>query len=193
VFLRRWARIQRGRARCDLGEKDGIVEMREALEEGGGSAGGGPRSYLLTSFAEACGVLGRASEGLAVVEEAIEDGGERFLDAERQRLRGDLLLASVRGRPSSRRLGEAEACYARAIEIGCAQHAPSLELRAVTSLARLWRTQGRADPAVALLREALGRFTEGADTADLREASSLLRELGGRRPSTARRSGRRGA
>jgi DNA-binding winged helix-turn-helix (wHTH) protein len=72
---------------------------------------------------------------------------------------------------------EAEACFHKAIEIARRQQAKSLELRAVTSLARLWQQQGKKDEARQLLAEIYGWFTEGFDTKDLQEAKALLEEL----------------
>lgn len=71
----------------------------------------------------------------------------------------------------------AEACLQRAIEVAHAQGARSLELRAVSSLARLWRRAGRIAEARQALSEVYGWFTEGFDTADLREAKALLETL----------------
>ena len=75
-------------------------------------------------------------------------------------------------------LAEAQTSFERAIEIARKQSAKSLELRATTSLARLLATQGRRDEARAMLAEIYGWFTEGFDTADLKDAKSLLDELG---------------
>jgi predicted ATPase len=72
---------------------------------------------------------------------------------------------------------EAEACFHKAIEIARQQQAKSLELRAVTSLARLSQQQGRKDEARQTLAEIYGWFTEGFDTKDLQEAKALLEEL----------------
>jgi predicted ATPase len=72
---------------------------------------------------------------------------------------------------------EAEACFLQAIEIARQQQAKSLELQAVTSLSRLWQSQGRKDEARQLLAEIYGWFTEGFDTKDLQEAKALLEEL----------------
>ena len=73
---------------------------------------------------------------------------------------------------------EAEECFLKAIEISRKQSAKSLELRATMSLARLWKTQGKRAEAHAMLAEIYGWFTEGFDTADLKDAKSLLEELG---------------
>jgi predicted ATPase len=72
---------------------------------------------------------------------------------------------------------EAEECFLKAIEIARKQSAKSLELRATMSLARLWKTQGKRAEARAMLAEIYGWFTEGFDTADLKEAKALLEEL----------------
>ena len=72
---------------------------------------------------------------------------------------------------------EAEECFRRAIDIARRQSAKSLELRAVTSLSRLWQKQGKTEEARQMLAEIYGWFTEGFDTADLKEAKALLEEL----------------
>ena len=75
---------------------------------------------------------------------------------------------------------EAEACFLKAIEIAQQQSAKLWELRAATSLARLWHGQGRRAEAGQLLAEIYGWFTEGFDTKDLQEAKALLEELEGK-------------
>lgn len=72
---------------------------------------------------------------------------------------------------------EAEECFHQAIEIARQQEAKSLELRAVLSLAQLWRSQGKKTESQTMLGEIYGWFTEGFDTADLREAKQLLAAL----------------
>lgn len=72
---------------------------------------------------------------------------------------------------------EAESCYHQAIEIARQQNAKSWELRAATSLARLWQRQGRTAPARQMLAETYGWFTEGFGTADLKDAKALLENL----------------
>jgi predicted ATPase len=72
---------------------------------------------------------------------------------------------------------DAEACFHKAIEVAQRQQAKSLELRATTSLARLWLQQGKRSEAHKLLSEIYHWFTEGFDTKDLQEAKALLEEL----------------
>ncbi len=72
---------------------------------------------------------------------------------------------------------KAEACFERALAVARAQQAKSWELRAATSMARLWRDQGKRDEARNLLAPVFGWFTEGFDTLDLKEAKALLDAL----------------
>jgi predicted ATPase len=72
---------------------------------------------------------------------------------------------------------EAEECFLKALEIARQQQAKSLELRATMSLARLWRMQGKREEARKMLADIYGWFTEGFDTADLKDAKALLDEL----------------
>ena len=74
-------------------------------------------------------------------------------------------------------VGESEAWFAEAIDTARRQQAKSLELRAATSLARMWGEQGRRTAAYGLLAPVSGWFTEGFDTADLKDANTLLGEL----------------
>ncbi|MBI1815366.1 MAG: hypothetical protein HYR72_10340 [Deltaproteobacteria bacterium] len=72
---------------------------------------------------------------------------------------------------------EAEQCFQRALDIARAQEAKTFELRAATSLARLWQRQGKRDAARALLAPLYAWFTEGFDTSDLQDAKRLLDDL----------------
>ena len=110
------------------------------------------------------------ANALAIVNET----GERFWEAELYRLNGELAL-QFGSQPSSQ--NEAEAYFLQAIDIARLQRAKSLELRAAVSLARLWQQQGNRGEARRLLTPIHGWFTEGFDTADLREAKGLLDEL----------------
>ena len=103
---------------------------------------------------------------------AVEQQEERWWEAEVHRLRGVLLLRQP-GTPQA----EAEAWLQRALDVARRQEAKSLELRAATSLARLWQQQGKRQEAQDLLAPVYGWFTEGFDTADLQEAKALLEAL----------------
>ncbi len=98
-----------------------------------------------------------------------DGSGMRYWEAEVHRLKGELLLASPDGRRS-----EAESCFHKAIEVARGQSARSLELRAATSLARLWRGQGKISEAREMLEPVYDWFTEGFDTVDLKEAKALI-------------------
>jgi predicted ATPase len=102
----------------------------------------------------------------------LERYDQAFRENEIHRLMGDLLLRRNPSAPD-----RAEASYGRAIERARSQEAKSWELRAIASLARLWRDQGKRTEARDLLAPAYGWFTEGYDTADLKEAEALLGEL----------------
>jgi predicted ATPase len=126
-------------------------------------------------LAEACGKAGQIDEGMHALEEALEavqNHGERFYEAEVYRLKGALLMQDT---PASQE--EAEAYFQQALEVAHHQQAKSWELRAATSLARLWQHQGKRAEARELLAPVYGWFTEGFDTADLQEAKALLDAL----------------
>ena len=126
-------------------------------------------------LAEAYGADGQAEEGLRLLAEAltgVSHRGERFWEAELHRLQGELLLAL-----STDHQAEAEACFHQALDIARRQEAKALELRAATSLSCLWQRQGKRAEAYELLAPVYGWFTEGFDTADLREAKALLEAL----------------
>jgi predicted ATPase len=84
----------------------------------------------------------------------------------------------LRLRSDARDATAAESSFRRAIETASKQGAKSWELRAATSMARLWRDQGKRTEARDLLAPIYGWFTEGFDTPDLKEAKALLDELG---------------
>ena len=133
------------------------------------------RPLGLVLLAEAAGHAGQVEEGLHLLEEAlavIATSGRGDLLAEAYRLQGEFLL-----RQAVPEAPQAEACFHHALAIARRQEAKSWELRAAMSLARLWRQQGQRAEARALLAPVYGWFTEGFDTADLREAKALLEEL----------------
>ena len=118
------------------------------------------------------GEFAEALRLLAKVLDRVERTGERWFEAELYRLKGGVMLSLPEddGR-------EAEGCFRRALDIARHQQAKSWELRAATSLARLRRDQGRRVEARELLAPVYGWFTEGFDTADLKDAKALLDEL----------------
>ena len=109
----------------------------------------------------------------------IEQTDEHHWEAEIHRLKGDLLLLPGKHVEAAARSHQAERCFQHAIDVARRQNAKSWELRATTSLARLWQQQGYLDKARAVLAEIYDWFTEGFDTVDLREAKALLQQWAG--------------
>jgi predicted ATPase len=167
-------RIMRAAARAMLEPRDeAVAEIREALAAYRATGARFQTTYHLILLAQALAACGRNKEGLAAVREAaalVEESGERYVEAEIHRLEGNLRLAENGA-------AEAEPCYVKALEVARAQEARSLELRAACDLVRLWAEQGRRAEARDLLAPVYGWFTEGFDTADLKEAKTLLDEL----------------
>jgi predicted ATPase len=131
-------------------------------------------TYLRSWLVEAHLWANQVEQGLAFLAETLtlaEETGEQFWLAELYRLQGELLLAQ------GRTAAEVEPCFQQALQVARQQQAKSLELRAATSLARLWQQQGRSVEAYQLLAEIYNWFTEGFDTADLMEAKTLLAAL----------------
>jgi predicted ATPase len=153
---------------------DGVTQIREGLSMLVGTGVLVYRSYYVAMLAEALGKAEHVDEGLSALDEAIDSSrrtGMSYWDAELHRRKGELLLVA------SRATAAAETCFRRALEIAQGQSARSLELRAATNLARLLAEQGQRAQARDLLAPIYGRFTEGFETADLRDAKSLLDEL----------------
>ena len=166
--LRGWALAEQGQ------EEEGVAQVRWGMavwQDTGTEIG---RTYFLALLAEAYGKAGQAEKGLAALADApamVDKTGDRRWEAEVYRLRGELTLAQSRVQslasrvqtnqqskgksqksenpnPQSQSLepnAEAEACFLKAIEIAQKQQAKSLELRATTSLARLWQQQGKTE------------------------------------------------
>jgi predicted ATPase len=155
--------------------EEGSAQMRQGITARG-TTGAVVRTHFLALLVEAYMQGGQVEQGLNTIAEAlsgVDKTGERFYAAELHRLKGELLLQQ-----SPDNQPEAESCFHQAIIIAKNQSAKSWELRAATSLARLWQ-KGKRDEARELLGDVYGWFTEGFDTADLIDAKALLDTLEG--------------
>jgi len=141
--IRPWVMVFRGWEQATRGDlEEGIAQMRDGLEAWTAMGAVSGHSCQVVPLAEACGRAGRSAEGLDVLEEAlavVEQTGERFLESELYRIKGELLLATD-DPPSPT---EAETCFRKAIEVARQQQAKPWELRATTSLCQLWQRQGK--------------------------------------------------
>jgi predicted ATPase/class 3 adenylate cyclase len=166
TFWQGWVRTVQGQGAASLAQMHQGVAAIVAT----GQRVSQPRYLVL--LAEAMGHAGQVEEGLRLLAEALtafEESGRGDMLAEAYRLQGELLLRQVV--PDAT---QAETCFHHALAIARRQQAKSWELRAATSLARLWQQQGKPADAHQLLAEVYGWFTEGFDTADLQEARTLL-------------------
>jgi predicted ATPase len=171
LAMRGWTLAEQG------ARPDGISQLRQGLDAWEATGSETYRTYYLALLAETLGQAGQIEESLGVLAKAqalAERTGERFHEAELQRLQGEFLLRreGIEGAGP-----EAEAGFQRALAVARAQQAKSFELRAGMSLARLYRRQGRSAEARPLLAEVYARFTEGFETRDLQDAKALVHEL----------------
>jgi predicted ATPase len=168
-ILQGWADAQRGEATT------GIARIRDGLAAYKATGSRVATPLFLTLLAEALALAGKIEEGLVALDDASATAavsGARGWDAEIHRLRGELS-----GRLPYPDPAKAEESFRTALAIAREQGTRGYELRAATSLARLWREQGRRGEARELLASIYGSFTEGFDTPDLKEAKALLEEL----------------
>ena len=131
--------------------------------------------FHLSNMARAHAELGKFDDAWRCIDEAtavVDTTKQKLWEAEVNRLAGEIALMS-----SEQDVAKAQAYFERALAISRQQQAKSWELRAATSLARLWRDQGKAQQARELLAPVYGWFTEGFDTLDLKEAKALLEKL----------------
>jgi class 3 adenylate cyclase/predicted ATPase len=164
--LRGWAMAERGNS------EEGIAQIQEGLAARRTT---GPDVAHLCWLADAYIQTGRLDDALSALTEALAAADEqeaREYETETHRLKGELLL-----KQDDSNAAEARSCFQRAIEIARNQSAKSWELRATMSLARLLHKQGKRNEARAMLAEIYNWFTEGFDTADLKDAKALLDEL----------------
>jgi predicted ATPase len=168
-------RFLRGLARVELGEgEEGIAEMQQAMVELARIGTGVGAPALLCSLAEGLRKVGRHDEALAALGLGVahaEQQGQHY-DGELHRLRAEILL-DMDGDAAP----EAEALFRQSLGIARRQEAKTFELRAATSLARLWQRQGKRDAASTLLAPVYAWFTEGFATRDLQAAQALLDQL----------------
>ena len=155
--------------------QEGVALARQGLAQQRATRSTVWQMCYLSLLAQSCEAVGEADEALQALTcglAKVDRTGERCFEAELHRQKGEWIIACRQDEQA-----EAETCFHRAIEIARSQRAKMWELRAATSLAQLWRDQGRAE-AHALLAPINDWFTEGFDTTDLRQAKALLDELG---------------
>src|SRR5262245_25512656 len=164
-----------GWALAEQGQEDGLGQLHKGLAAIRETGGRLDNTFTLALLADIYLRTNRIEEGLGAIEEAQKPavtGEERFWDAELLRLKGELLL-----RQSDQSVHAAEQCFCEALKIAQDQHAQMLELRAATSLARLWKTLHKEDDAIRILQPVYARFHEGVNNLELSEARSILDQL----------------
>jgi predicted ATPase len=172
TFLRGWALTAQGSG------EDGLAQMREGFAAYRAMGAALDLPWYLAVLAQAHGTRGEAGAALPMVAEALNAVDMTyFYEPELHRLRGQLLLMLGRKEQQEQQTSDVEAGFRQALNLARRQKARSLELRAAMSLSRLWQHQGKSADARRLLADVYGSFTEGFDTADLREAKALLEEL----------------
>lgn len=174
-YYRAWASILLRFAQTEQQpDAENLVHVRQAIHTFTETGARIRLPVFFSLLAQACLIAGRWEEGLDALEQALTESlqnDEHWWDAEIHRLRGELMRAQGAA-PS-----EVEAVFQRALEIAQAQQAKSLELRAATSLARLWQANSRPAEAKRLLTQVYAWFAEGFDTPDLQTARALIAQL----------------
>jgi class 3 adenylate cyclase/predicted ATPase len=169
TVMRGWARATHDHA------PEGLSELVRGLEAYRATGAEFLRPHQLALLAEVCQDQGRDEEGFTTLADAlvlVEKTDERWLEAELYRLKGESLW-----RHADPDATKVELCFQKALEVARGQEAKLLELRACMSLSRLWQRLGRQAEAYEFLAGIYGWFTEGFDSADLRDARTLLAEL----------------
>ncbi len=152
---------------------EGIAKMEDGLARirGTGSEMGMP--YFVALLGEAHARQGDIERGQRLIEDAVakaERTGAHFGYSEMLRMKGELSMGAA---PHD--FGEAESCFSKAIKIARSQQARLPELRAAVGLANLRKLQGRLDEGRTLVKSLYDWFSEGHDTADLRNAEAILK------------------
>jgi DNA-binding winged helix-turn-helix (wHTH) protein/tetratricopeptide (TPR) repeat protein len=177
-ILRGWALVMQGH------RADGMAQLQKGSTDYRARVTVEAAARYIGLEAEAYGYLGDPSTGLQrlmAVMADLQPDIDRYQQAELLRLRGDLLLQAACWGPEARhypQMESVETCFRQALAVARQQHAKSLELRAATSLARLWQQQGKRTEAYKLLAPVYSWFSEGFDTADLQNTQALLQALG---------------
>jgi predicted ATPase len=164
-----------GWTRSCAGDERGIVELRHALALCHERSVLNWLNLMVAVQAAAEADSNNVEDGIAVIDAFVADAQpvkQHWLDAELYRQRGALLLRRTPADPEA-----AEAEFQRALAIARRQQTKMFELRAAFALAQLWRLQGKRREAIDLLAPVYGRFTEGFDSSDLKQAKVLLEEL----------------
>jgi len=169
-----WAQVPLGLARAALGHPaEGVALIRNAVSHMKESGARLTITHSLTFLAWAQALDGNVADALESIDEALTaNPEEKYWLPETYRIRGELRLMQS-DRPA------AEADFHEALSLSRTMGAKIFELRATMSLARLLAEQGKRDEARASLAEIYNWFTEGFDTADLKDAKALLDELSG--------------
>jgi predicted ATPase len=166
--------IHRGWIKVENGDTaEGISLLRSGLSAYRSTGAEAWMPHHIALLAGACEITGQVDEAMTLLDDAlqtVERTGERWFVAELHRHKGQLLLQQGHSEA-------AEELYRKALGIAVEQEAKLWELRAAASLARLRRDQGRHAEARDLLAPVYGWFTEGFDTADLKEAKALIAEM----------------
>jgi predicted ATPase len=168
--MRAWATLCRGWAVAvggDIPAGLDLIQAALAAHQAVGSPMGRP--HFLGVQAGILARMGNVAGGLAALGDAFEimkSTGQRYYEAELSRLSGELFVKS--GEPET-----ADFYFQESLRIAREQRARSLELRVATSLARLWRSQGKPEEAAAILDGICSSFAEGLETEDVSEAMSL--------------------
>jgi class 3 adenylate cyclase/predicted ATPase len=175
-FWKAFGMMNRGSVLAFTGEASNAVELiTSGISLFRSTGATGRVSWYLLSLAWAYAGLERIEDAWRSIGEAtiaVETTKEKWCEADLNRIAGEIELIS-----SARDTTKTEAYFERAITIAREQQAKSWELRAVMSVARMWRDHDKRQDASDLLAQVYGRFTEGFDTPDLRRARALLNEL----------------
>jgi predicted ATPase len=172
--LKGWAMVRKGN------QKEGMIDLTEGIAkwQSTGAQMLVPTYRLLQAEAHLAARDGQ--KALTLFEQCVamsQKNHESYYDSELHRLRGEIRLLSKRSIANLLNRQEAEADFLQAIRTAKSQKAKSLELRATTSLCRLWQETGKGKEAKRMLANIYSWFTEGLDTPDLKAAKELLDEL----------------